>query len=171
MDALNSHLSDAKSADRGSVEWLVDFAQARFKVPGEALRSLRRDPAASPHDLVQLALRRGIIDALQADVLSTLLSPHETLPDHEFLDFLGRGAMGVVYRAVQKSLDRTVAVKTLQLDQSSRTTGIARFELEAKTIARLMHPHIVGAYNLFRQSGRLYLVMEYLQGETLDRFL
>lgn len=92
------------------------------------------------------------------------------LPDYEVLAKLGEGGMGIVYRARQKSLDRTVALKTIAIS-SLHETVLARFEAEARAVARLRHPNIVTAHDLHRHGGRLYLAMEYLEGETLEQLL
>jgi serine/threonine protein kinase len=90
------------------------------------------------------------------------------LPGYEILGVLGRGGMGIVYRARQSALDRTVALKTVLVSQLSEEGAVSRFEEEALTIAKLRHPNIVLPYDFGRHDGRLYLVMELLEGETLE---
>jgi serine/threonine protein kinase len=75
--------------------------------------------------------------------------------------------MGEIYRARDARLDRTVAIKILQDHLADRVELRERFEREAKTIASLNHPHICTLYDVGHQNGTDYLVMEYLEGETL----
>jgi serine/threonine-protein kinase len=78
---------------------------------------------------------------------------------------LGRGGMGEVWRATDERLHRDVAVKLLSAIESQGTTS--RFEREARTAARLNHPHIVSVYDFGRFDDRPYLVMELVDGRTL----
>jgi len=79
---------------------------------------------------------------------------------------IGVGGMGEVYRAIDRRLNRTVAIKVL-LDAPEDATRRERFRREALTISSLNHPHICTIYDVGRQGGVDYLVMEYLEGETL----
>jgi serine/threonine protein kinase len=100
------------------------------------------------------------------------LSPGTRLGPYELLTPVGAGGMGEVYRAKDTRLDRTVAVKVLPAHLSSSAESRQRFEREAKTISQLSHPHICALYDVGREGGTEYLVMEYLEGETLsDRLL
>lgn len=92
-------------------------------------------------------------------------------PGYEILGLIGRGGMGVVYRARQQSLNRVVALKTIELGRRSYASAAARFEQEAQTIARLQHPHIVTAYDFGRYEDRLFLTMEYVQGQDAESFI
>jgi eukaryotic-like serine/threonine-protein kinase len=112
----------------------------------------------------ELALRQGLIDAVQNDIVETLRRPEEIVPGYEILEWIGRGGMGVVFRARQKSLDRVVAIKTVPVTQMHDPTALARFEQEAMAVARLRHPNIVAAYDFGRHAGRLYFVMELIDG-------
>ncbi len=80
--------------------------------------------------------------------------------------------MGEVYRARDTRLDRTVAIKILPSHLSSNPDAKQRFDREARTISSLSHPNICHLYDVGPQDGTSYLVMEYLEGETLaDRLL
>lgn len=85
----------------------------------------------------------------------------------EILSPLGAGGMGEVYRARDTRLDRTVAIKVLADHLADRAELRKRFEREARAIASLNHPHICVLYDVGHQGGIYYLVMEYLEGETL----
>ncbi|HMC09688.1 MAG TPA: hypothetical protein VKH44_00300, partial [Pirellulaceae bacterium] len=87
-----------------------------------------------------LALRQGLLSPSQVDIIETLLRPGDAIPGYEILGLLGKGGMGVVYRARQKSLDRIVALKTVLVSQLTDSTAVQRFEQEAQAVARLMHP-------------------------------
>ena len=86
---------------------------------------------------------------------------------YEILAPIGAGGMGEVYRARDTRLDRTVAIKVLPEHLSSNPQLRERFEREAKAISSLSHPHICPLYDVGHQDGIDYLVMEYLEGETL----
>ncbi|MFN2386830.1 MAG: protein kinase [Thermoanaerobaculia bacterium] len=89
------------------------------------------------------------------------------LGPYEVLSALGAGGMGEVYRARDTRLERTVAVKVLPTHLSSSPEVRQRFDREARTISQLSHPHICALYDVGHQDGVDYLVMEYLEGETL----
>jgi serine/threonine protein kinase len=85
-------------------------------------------------------------------------------------DAIGRGAMGEVWRAFDETLGRPVAVKLL-LPQDSDPTAASRFRLEAQTAGRLGHPHVVGVLDFGEYEGRLFLVMELVEGDSLAQVL
>jgi serine/threonine protein kinase len=93
------------------------------------------------------------------------------LGPYEIQSPLGAGGMGEVYRALDTRLDRTVAIKVLASHLSSDPELKTRFEREARAISALQHPHICTLYDVGHQDGVDYLVMEFLEGETLQRRL
>ncbi len=82
---------------------------------------------------------------------------------------VGKGGMGAVYLATQEPLARPVAIKVLH--GTADDTTVARFQREARLIAQLQHPHIVGLIDFGEDNGRLFLVMEYIDGESLTALL
>jgi serine/threonine protein kinase len=96
------------------------------------------------------------------------LSPGTKLGPYEIQTPLGAGGMGEVYRARDTRLDRTVAVKILPAHLSGSPEAKQRFEREARTISSLNHPHICVLHDVGTQDGTAYLVMEFVQGESLD---
>jgi eukaryotic-like serine/threonine-protein kinase len=97
--------------------------------------------------------------------------PGRRLGPYEILFAIGAGGMGEVYKARDTRLDRIVAIKVLPTHLADRAELRERFEREAKTIASLNHPHICTLYDTGHQDGVDYLVMEYLEGETLAQRL
>ena len=95
------------------------------------------------------------------------LAAGSRLGPYEILSAIGAGGMGEVYRARDTRLERTVAVKVLPEHLTSNEDLRQRFEREAKTISQLSHPHICALYDVGREGDRDFLVMEYLEGETL----
>ena len=95
------------------------------------------------------------------------LSPGMRLGPYEITALLGAGGMGEVYKATDARLGRTVAIKILSSHLSSDVEQERRFEREARAISNLSNPHICTLYDIGRQDGVEYLVMEYLEGETL----
>jgi Tol biopolymer transport system component len=99
------------------------------------------------------------------------LSAGTKLGPYEVLSAIGAGGMGEVYKARDTRLDRIVAIKVLPTHLADRSELRERFEREAKTIASLNHPHICVLHDIGQQDGIDYLVMEYLEGETLAQRL
>src|SRR6202162_3427618 len=97
--------------------------------------------------------------------------PGRRLGPYEILSAIGAGGMGEVYKARDTRLDRIVAIKVLPTHLADRAELRERFEREAKTIASLNHPHICVLHDIGQQDGTDYLVMEYLEGETLAQRL
>jgi serine/threonine protein kinase len=93
------------------------------------------------------------------------------LPDYEIVGELGRGGMGVVYQARQRSLPRIVAVKMLSEHHATGGRWLHRFLAESGAFARLQHPNIVQIYEAGEHEGRPYFVLEYVAGGSLDRRL
>lgn len=95
------------------------------------------------------------------------LAPGSKLGPYEIQSPLGAGGMGEVYRARDTRLDRTVAIKILPAHLSDNAEAKQRFEREARAISSLNHPNICTLHDVGSQDGTSYLVMEYVQGETL----
>jgi len=93
------------------------------------------------------------------------------LPQFEILEMLGRGGMGVVYKARQRNLDRVVALKILPPLDALSPDFVARFSREARALAKLNHPNIVNVHDFGEAGGLYYIVMEYVDGANLRQVL
>jgi serine/threonine protein kinase len=102
--------------------------------------------------------RKAIVNE---DLLGTALA------GSQIIALIGQGGMASVYRAYQEHLEREVAIKVLPLQSSTDPLFIERFQLEARAMAKLRHPHIVTIYDAGEQEGHLYIVMEYVSGGNL----
>lgn len=95
----------------------------------------------------------------------------QTLLHYRIVDKLGEGGMGVVWRAVDTTLDREVAIKVLPTGMSDQPDRLARFEREAKLLASLNHPNIAGIHGIHQVDGTPFLAMELVEGEDLQQRL
>src|SRR6188508_2944227 len=95
------------------------------------------------------------------------LAPGSRLGPYEIGEPIGAGGMGQVYRARDTRLDRTVAIKVLPLSLAADPQFRERFDREARAISQLTHPHICTLYDVSEHQGTAFLVMEFLDGETL----
>jgi serine/threonine-protein kinase len=93
------------------------------------------------------------------------------IPGYQILDRLGKGSMGLVYKAKQLSVDRLVAIKVLLDTLAQNKEYIKRFEREAKIAARLSHNNVVNAIDAGEVNGQYYFVMEYVEGMTIKDVL
>jgi hypothetical protein len=149
---------------RREVESLLtsDVPEDRF-IEAAVSRAADELPANADRALgVNGPAQSGVSEALRRSVSAgTRLGPYEIVSP------IGSGGMGKVYRAHDVRLDRAVAVKILSDCLSQDTQLMHRFHLEARAVSRLNHPHICTLHDVGHQAGIDYLVMEYLEGETL----
>ena len=99
------------------------------------------------------------------------IAPGSRLGPYEVVSTLGAGGMGEVYRARDTRLERSVAIKVLPANLSSDPSRRQRLEREAKAISKLSHPHICTLHDIGHQDGVDFLVMELIEGETLEHRL
>jgi tRNA A-37 threonylcarbamoyl transferase component Bud32 len=93
------------------------------------------------------------------------------VPGYDLLEQLGKGAMGVVYKARHRALKRLVALKMIRSGAQADDEDVARFRSEAEAVARLQHPNIVQIYEIGEQQGQPFLSLELVEGGSLDRKL
>lgn len=91
--------------------------------------------------------------------------------NYKIVRALGEGGVGMVYQGVDTMLDREVAIKVLRPELASQNNVVERFRTEAVTLAKLSHPNIATLYSLFRQGNDLFMILEFIKGETLDQIL
>jgi WD40 repeat protein/predicted Ser/Thr protein kinase len=100
------------------------------------------------------------------------LPPGRTqIPGYEVIGELGRGGMGVVYKARQLSLGRLIALKMILAGAQAGANQLTRFRAEAEAVARLQHPNLIQVFEVGEQEGRPYFVMEFVDGGGLDRLI
>lgn len=109
----------------------------------------------------------GHLTAFQATALKAERCPLLVLGNYELKDMLGRGGMGHVFRAEHRRMARTVALKVLSAELTSKPGAIERFHREVKAAARLTHPRIVTAHDADEHNGTHFLVMELVEGADL----
>ncbi len=97
--------------------------------------------------------------------------PGFSVPGYELLDEIGSGGMGVVYKARQIKLDRTVAIKTMRAGVNATREDVDRFHTEAQAAAKLSHPGIVAIHEVAEAGGRHFFSMDFVEGPNLDELI
>lgn len=122
--------------------------------------------------LIDLLIQHGYVTHSQIKRLNmsmdedSLYRPAQQIPGFQILSKVGQGAMAVVFKAKQLSLDRVVAIKVLPKRLSENPEFVERFYREGRAAARLNHPNIVQAFDVGESGGYHYFVMEYIDGKT-----
>ncbi|MFO0880029.1 MAG: protein kinase [Gemmataceae bacterium] len=127
-----------------------------------------------PHQAGQLARRFAAIATEVTPVRRSMISlkmASPSVPGYEIIEELGRGGMGVVYKARQISLDRVVALKVIRAEFSDHPTMRQRFTIEARALAQLQHVGIVRVYECGIHGNQPFFVLEYVEGGNLSEFL
>jgi eukaryotic-like serine/threonine-protein kinase len=132
-----------------------------------ALPPLPDDPMQAATILVQ----QGVLTKFQARMLLAGKSRGFRLGNYIIRDQIGTGGMGSVYLAEHQDIKRRVAVKVLNLAAAENQLSLERFLREAKTAASLDHPNIVKLFDVARDGDTRYLVMEYIEGQTLEEMI
>ena len=109
----------------------------------------------------------AVLGADQVDTLYPILA-EATLGDYDIYGELGRGGMAAVYLALDLSLNRKVAIKTMLPDLVGKTGMVDRFKREAQTAAALSHPHIIQIFSVKQTRNLVYFVMKYIEGRSLE---
>jgi serine/threonine-protein kinase len=123
--------------------------------------------------LAELLVQRGYVTHSQLARLNagidddSMYRPAQQIPGFQILSKIGQGAMAVVFKAKQLSLDRIVAIKVLPKRLSDNPEFVERFYREGRAAARLNHPNIVQAFDVGESGGYHYFVMEYIDGKTV----
>ncbi len=161
---------------------LADSQLARLVVERKLCTSnevelVRAGLNGSPDSLEKALIQQGYLTRSQIHRLTrsmdddSLYRPAQQIPGFQILSKLGQGAMAVVFKAKQLSLERTVAIKVLPKRLSENQEFVDRFYREGRAAARLNHANIVQAFDVGESGGYHYFVMEYIDGETVYELL
>jgi serine/threonine-protein kinase len=152
-----------------------DLNRARLSL--SAANSHGSNPGASPSGTAFLSVLvdRGVLTTAQSERLSREIvsdTPKRIeIPGFQMLEKIGRGCMGVVYKARQTSVDRIVAVKILLPSLAKNPSYVQRFVREAKMAAALSHPNLVSVIDAGSAGGLYFFVMEYVEGKSVGERL
>ena len=158
---------DKNSRDRAAFLALACAGDSALRQEVESL--LAYAPRAD--SLLQAAVQEAAAQIPAAENPPPHLPEFPKLGRYQIVDTIGKGGMGVVYRAIDPAIGRTVAIKTILADQTGGDNSPmhARLLRESQAAGRLSHPHIVAIHDVGEADRAAYIVMEYVQGRTLDQ--
>lgn len=128
-------------------------------------------PGGSAADIATALVAAGLLTRFQADRLLIGRTDGFALGPYVILDQIGRGAMSRVYKARHRTMNRPVAVKILAADLTRTAAAREAFQSEVRAAGKLTHPNIVTAYDANELHDRFYLVLEFVDGPSLDAFV
>ena len=170
----SSHPS-ATSREITADEFLQHVAASELDISGTVDRFLSDTPSAQTltdgRELADELVDAKLLTEYQATVLTSSLPEPLRLGEFSILDQIGRGGMGVVYRARHTKVNRIVALKVLPPQFSADAEAIERFEREANAAAQLQHDNIVTVFEVGHDKGRHFFAMQLVDGESLSQLL
>ncbi len=134
----------------------------------------KKRPGVDGPRLEEVAVEMGLLTAEQAKRLreeEDKFETERTVAGYRLIEKIGSGSMGTVYKAIQLSLQRTVAIKILSPHLARNPSYVERFLREARAVARLSHPHVISGIDVGEAEGIRYFVMEYASGHTVQQLL
>ncbi|MDB4766345.1 serine/threonine protein kinase [bacterium] len=135
------------------------------------IESLESERQKSNYPALEIAIRKGLLDRKQLDILSIFADPESVVPGYRIDGFLGQGGVGTVYKATQIRMDRPVAIKTIHRTAARNDLTPKRFEREARIVGQLRHPNIIHAFDFGIHNEQLFLVMEFVDGIDAEKLL
>ncbi|MFO0852260.1 MAG: serine/threonine-protein kinase [Gemmataceae bacterium] len=154
-----------------TVDEFLDVVRKSGLVPADRLdeTSERLSPAATPDQVAAALIRAGLLTRFQAKQLKHgRYKRFEIAGKYRLLELLGVGGMGAVYLCEHQLMKRLVAVKVLPVEKLKDPSALPRFQREARAVAALDDPNIVRAYDIDKYDGLHFLVMEYVDGASLQ---
>jgi len=172
MDSRDSLLAETHA---GSVDRFLASLSESGLIAGEDFKRLLEDvPPLERGDSRQLAqalVKAGKLTRYQAGMLLKGKPKGLVLGNYAILDVIGKGGMGMVFKAQHRRMERMVALKVLPPAAVKDPVSVQRFQREVKAIAMLAHPNVVAAYDADQAKGVHFLVMEYVDGTDLFRLV
>ena len=161
-----THQTTTSERVNALVEQYMELARCGTAPSIAEFVQLHPEHAAELHDLLETVLVVNQLGPQNQQNNSSDDFPE--IADYQLLRIAGRGGMGVVYEAIQESLDRRVALKILPASVLHNRLARERFQLEARTAAKLHHTNIVPVYEVGEYNGHCFYSMQFIEGDTLD---
>jgi tetratricopeptide (TPR) repeat protein len=172
VDSCPNCLATLAQLAAGSARSLLDLLRKSNAALPDRLRSLREKPPPTPEDETPVTRAPASGDGRPAGVLLVTAEVEGAqVPGYDIIAELGRGGMGVVYKARQVGLNRVCALKMILHARHAGVETLQRFRAEAQAIARLGHPNIVEVYDFGTHEGLPFFSLEFCEGGSLDRKL